>query len=193
MRGGSPERASWAGNTPRVISRRASRAVVSDSTQGHEHRRVQLRACRRVRRETGRSSRSGSGVRCGRTCRAMDSLESTPFRVACGDQASAGLGQLVGCASELLDLARQLGGQPGVAEGQAGLVGEVGQQPVLAGAQGSPGRHLDGDAAEPLAAVDHRHLDGRGRSVAACSDAGQRAVTVGPGLDVEQRRWRGSR
>ena len=85
-------------------------------------------------------------------------LEPAPLGVAGGDQPAAGLGQLAGALAQLLHLARQLGGQPGVAEGQSGLVGQVGQQLVLAAAQRVPGRHRHRDAAEPFPAVHDRHL-----------------------------------
>ena len=76
-------------------------------------------------------------------------FESAPFGVAGGDQPSAGLGQLVGAMTELFHLTRQFGGQPDVAEGHPGLVGQVRQQPLLPGTQRVTGRHLDRDASQP--------------------------------------------
>ena len=66
-----PERASWAGKTPRVISRRFSSAALSESTSGV--RAAGSSSGVAARAGTDRSvSWSGSGVRCWTTCRAMD-------------------------------------------------------------------------------------------------------------------------
>ena len=62
-------------------------------------------------------------------------FEPASLRVTRRDQSAPRLGQVVRADPELLDVTGELGGEPRVAKGPAGLVGEVGQQATVADAQ----------------------------------------------------------
>ena len=75
------------------------------------------------------------------------------------DEAATGVAQLTCALVQLLHLSRQLDREPRVAKGQSRLVGQVGEQLVLAAAQRMPGRHRHHDAAEAFTEVQHRYIE----------------------------------
>ena len=134
---GRPERASCAGNTPRVISRSASRAEFSETSSPASTLGVAGRRPVAGHGELVQLTRKRRQVR--RHLPVDGAFEPTPLGVSRADQPPTGVGQVLGPTGEPLHLAGQLGRQPRTAEGQRRLLGEVGQQALLEGRRACPG------------------------------------------------------
>ena len=183
---GSPERASCAGKTPRVISRSASSAAVNESTKGSSRGRPAL-VRRRPASVRQLSQAVGERPQVGEDLARDGLLEPAPLGIAGADQPATGVAQLAGAAAQLLDLSGQLDREPRVAERQSGLVGQVGQQPVLRRRSGCPA----GIVTVMLPRRSPRCRTGissPGRSGSSSSVRAASAPSVGAGVHVEHDR-----
>ena len=75
------------------------------------------------------------------------------------DEPPAGLGEVIGPPGQPLHLAGELRCQARTAEGHGSLLGEVGEQTLVEGSECVSTGHRDGDSAQALATVGHRHRD----------------------------------
>ena len=179
---GSPERASWAGKTPRVISRRDSSAEFNASTKGSSRawRDTVLRAV--DHRQLSQPLRQRPQM--GEDLPGDGPLETAPLGIAGADQTATRVTQLTSALVQPFHLARQLEGEPRIAKCQSCLVGQVSEELLLAPAQRMPGRHRQGDAPEAFPQVQDRHLQPGSLRVARWPGWPGRRL-VGPGVHVE--------
>ena len=107
---GSPDRVSWPGKTPRVISRSASRAAATDSIIGSRPSAPTLRVRRSGSGQLPEPGRESGQV--GDDLARDGQFQATLFGVAGVDESAPRPGQLVRVPAQLLDLACELRGQP---------------------------------------------------------------------------------